>query len=40
MARAAANGRKVVAESPDDPYAALPKHACRSGYRDEPGEEG
>jgi TetR/AcrR family transcriptional repressor of nem operon len=37
MARAAANWRKVVAESPDDPYAALLKHYLTQRHRDDPG---
>jgi TetR/AcrR family transcriptional repressor of nem operon len=37
MARAAANWRKLVAESPDDPYAALLKHYLSQRHRDDPG---
>jgi TetR/AcrR family transcriptional repressor of nem operon len=37
MVRAAANWRKVVAEAPDDPYAALLKHYLSRHHRDDPG---
>ena len=37
MARAAANWRKVVADAPDDPYAALLKHYLSQRHRDDPG---
>jgi TetR/AcrR family transcriptional repressor of nem operon len=37
MARAATNWRKVVAESPDDPYTALLEHYLSQRHRDDPG---
>lgn len=37
MTRAAANWRKVVTESPDDPYVALLKHYLSRSHRDDPG---
>lgn len=37
MARAAANWRKVIAEAPDDSYAALLKHYLSQRHRDDPG---
>jgi TetR/AcrR family transcriptional repressor of nem operon len=37
MVRAAANWRKVVAEAPDNPYAALLKHYLSQRHRDDPG---
>lgn len=38
MVRAAANWRKVVADAPDDPYAALLKHYLSRHHRDDPGQ--
>ncbi|HEY2533490.1 MAG TPA: TetR/AcrR family transcriptional regulator [Xanthobacteraceae bacterium] len=38
MARAATNWRKIVAEAPDDPYAALLKHYLSQRHRDDPGQ--
>jgi TetR/AcrR family transcriptional repressor of nem operon len=37
MARSAANWTRVVAQAPDDPYAALLQHYLTPHHRDEPG---
>ena len=37
MARRRQTGRRVVAEAPDDPYAALLQHYLTPRHRDEPG---
>jgi TetR/AcrR family transcriptional repressor of nem operon len=37
MARAAANWGKVVADAPDQPFAALLEHYLSSNHRDDPG---
>ena len=37
MARAAVNWERVVADAPDDPYAALLKHYLSPRHRDDPG---
>jgi TetR/AcrR family transcriptional regulator, transcriptional repressor for nem operon len=37
MARAAANWRRVVADAPDKPYAALVNHYLSPRHRDDPG---
>ena len=37
MARSAANWTRVVAQAPDDPYAALLQHYLTPRHRDEPG---
>jgi TetR/AcrR family transcriptional repressor of nem operon len=38
MARAAVNWAKVVADSPEEPYAALLKHYLSPRHRDDPGK--
>jgi TetR/AcrR family transcriptional repressor of nem operon len=38
MARAATNWRKVTAEAPKNPYAALLKHYLSPRHRDDPGQ--